>query len=60
MSKWRCGSCDYVYDEAHGDPDEGIPPGTEWDALPDDWICPECGADKEDFTPVEHGASHHL
>ena len=59
MSKWRCGSCDYVYDEAHGDPDEGIPPGTEWDALPDDWICPECGADKEDFTPVEHGASHH-
>lgn len=59
MSKWRCGSCDYVYDEAHGDPDEGIPPGTEWDALPDDWICPECGAGKEDFTPVEHGASHH-
>ena len=59
MSKWRCGSCDYVYDEAHGDPDEGIPPGTEWDALPDDWICPECGADKEGFTPVEHGASHH-
>ena len=59
MSKWRCGSCDYVYDEAHGDPDEGIPPGTEWDALPDDWICPECGADKEDFAPVEHGASHH-
>ncbi len=59
MSKWRCGSCDYVYDEAHGDPDEGIPPGTEWDALPDDWICPECGADKEDFTPVEHGASNH-
>lgn len=59
MSKWRCGSCDYVYDEAHGDPDEGIPPGTDWDALPDDWICPECGADKEDFTPVEHGASHH-
>jgi Rubredoxin len=59
MSKWRCGSCDYVYDEAHGDPDEGIPPGTEWDALPDDWVCPECGADKEDFTPAEHGASHH-
>ena len=59
MSKWRCGSCDYVYDEAHGDPDEGIPPGTVLDALPDDWICPECGADKEDFTPVEHGASHH-
>lgn len=59
MSKWRCGSCDYVYDEAHGDPDEGIPPGTEWDALPDDWVCPECGADKEDFTPAEHGSAHH-
>ena len=38
MSKWRCGSCDYVYDEAHGDPEEGIPPGTEWDALPEDCL----------------------
>lgn len=59
MSKWRCGSCDYVYDEAHGDPEEGIPPGTEWDALPEDWVCPECGADKEDFIPAEHGSGHH-
>ena len=59
MSKWRCGSCDYIYDEAVGDPDEGIPPGTDWESLPDDWVCPECGADKEDFSAAECGSGHH-
>ncbi|GLT01139.1 rubredoxin [Sphingobium jiangsuense] len=49
---WRrylCYYCGYVYDEALGDPDGGIPPFTRFDAIPDGWICPECGVTKEDF-----------
>ena len=39
----------YIYDEAAGDPDNGIEPGTDFEDLPDDWTCPLCGATKEDF-----------
>ncbi len=46
---WSCKSCCYVYDPAVGDPDHGIPPGTQFAALPDDWVCPVCGASKKDF-----------
>lgn len=53
MSAYRCPICDYVYDEATGNPREGFPAGTPWTAVPDDWACPDCGVrDKVDFEPV--------
>ncbi|MBF0381089.1 MAG: rubredoxin, partial [Magnetococcales bacterium] len=42
----------WVYNENLGDPEGGIPPGTAWDDLPDDWVCPECDAGKEDFSKI--------
>lgn len=53
MQKYECGPCGYVYDPAEGDPDNGIAPGTVFEDLPDDWVCPICGAGKEDFSPVD-------
>ena len=53
MEKWTCVVCGYVYDEAVGDPDSGIAPGTKFEDLPDDWVCPVCGVGKEDFQVVE-------
>ncbi|EKD45074.1 MAG: hypothetical protein ACD_70C00085G0002 [uncultured bacterium] len=50
--KFICSLCGYIYDEAKGSPDEGIAPGTCWDDVPDDWVCPECGAMKSDFEMV--------
>jgi len=52
MNTYECNTCGFLYDEAEGLPDEGIPPGTRWEDLPDDWVCPECGATKWDFTPI--------
>lgn len=52
MSEYRqyaCSDCDYIYDESEGDPDNDIAPGTLWEDIPEDWICPECGAPKSDF-----------
>ncbi len=50
MSRYRCDSCDYVYDEATGNPREGFPAGTAWSKIPDDWACPDCGVrEKIDF-----------
>jgi len=49
MAKWVCSVCGYVYDPVLGDPDNGIAPGTPFEKLPDDWVCPECGADKGMF-----------
>jgi rubredoxin len=46
---WMCLVCGFIYDEAKGLPDEGIPPGTVWQDVPVNWTCPECGARKEDF-----------
>ena len=43
MKKWICLVCGFIYDEASGLPDEGIAPGTKWDDVPDDWMCPDCG-----------------
>ena len=51
--KYLCLLCGYVYDEAKGNPEEGIEPGTRWQDLPEDWICPECGAMKDDFEMIE-------
>jgi rubredoxin len=46
---WECVLCGYRYDEAVGDPDGDIEPGTRWEDIPDDWACPECGARKSEF-----------
>lgn len=45
-----CELCGYEYDPTEGDPENGIEPGTEFEDLPADWVCPLCGAGKEDFT----------
>jgi rubredoxin len=47
--KWRCQNCTFLYDEALGLPDEGLPAGTPWEDVPDDWLCPDCGSAKSDF-----------
>ena len=51
--KYVCDLCGYIYDEAAGIPDEGIAPGTKWADVPEDWVCPLCGADKSHFKPEE-------
>ncbi len=48
-----CLICGWCYDEEKGCPEEGIAPGTRWEEIPDDWVCPECGARKEDFEMVQ-------
>ena len=50
MAKFVCDVCGYVYDEALGDPDNGIAPGTPWEDVPDDFTCPLCGVGKEEFS----------
>ena len=52
MKKYVCMICGYVYDPAAGDPHNGVPPGTAFEDLPDDWVCPQCGASKDKF--AEH------
>lgn len=52
---WECILCAWRYDEAVGDPDGGLPPGTRWEDVSDDWVCPECGAKKADFDMVAVG-----
>lgn len=47
--KHNCLLCDYVYDEEKGDPEHGIAPGTKWEDIADDFLCPDCGASKLDF-----------
>ncbi len=49
MDKYVCTVCGYVYDPSKGDPSSNIPPGTAFENLPADWICPECGAAKDQF-----------
>lgn len=53
MKKYKCTVCSYVYDPAEGDPDNGIAPGTPFEKLPDDWVCPVCGVDKSAFEEEE-------
>jgi rubredoxin len=52
MSKWKCSVCGYVYDPETGDPDSGVAPGTPFESLPDNWVCPICGASKDMFEKV--------
>lgn len=47
--KYICGLCGHIYDEAEGDAEAGIAAGTLWSDLPDDWVCPVCGAEKSEF-----------
>ena len=49
MDKYECTVCGYIYDEADGDPDNGVAAGTKWDDVPADWVCPLCGAAKDAF-----------
>ncbi len=53
MDKYRCIPCGYIYDPDIGDPEGDIEPGTTFDDLPDDWICPVCSVTKEYFEPVD-------
>ena len=52
MKKYLCIPCGYIYDPEAGDPDGGIEPGTSFQDLPDGWVCPVCGAPKEDFEKI--------
>lgn len=53
VKKWECSVCGYIYDPAEGDSDAGIDPGTPFEDLPDDWICPVCGVGKDQFEELE-------
>ena len=53
MKKYECSVCGYVYDPVEGDPENGITAGTAFEDLPDDWVCPICGASKDDFREVD-------
>lgn len=52
MQSYVCELCDYTYEPAQGDPEHGVAPNTAFEDLPDDWKCPVCGADKDDFQAV--------
>jgi rubredoxin len=56
LQKYRCVVCGHIYDPAVGDPDSGIAAGTPFGALPEDWSCPDCGAVKADFEPLDEAA----
>ena len=53
MKTYVCETCGSVYDPALGDPDNGIAPGTAFEDIPEDWVCPLCGVGKDDFTPED-------
>ena len=52
MKTYKCSVCGYIYDPAAGDPDSGVAPNTPFEDLPDDWVCPVCGATKDQFEEV--------
>jgi rubredoxin len=51
--RYKCTICGHIYDPAEGDPDSGILPGTAFEDIPDDWVCPICGAGKEDYIKMK-------
>ena len=53
MDKYVCDVCGYIYDPAVGEPDNGIEPGTAFEDLPEDWLCPLCGVGKDEFSKVD-------
>lgn len=52
MQRWICTICQYVYDPEAGDPANGAPPGTPFEDLPENWVCPICGVEKSFFEPL--------
>jgi len=53
MARYECSVCGYIYDPAQGDPENNVPAGTPFEKLPDDWICPVCGASKDQFSKID-------
>ena len=53
MAKYECDACGYIYDPEVGDPENGVPAGTAFEDLPDDWVCPDCGVGKDEFSRIE-------
>jgi len=53
MKKYVCNVCQYVYDPAAGDPANNVAPGTAFEDLPEDWVCPDCGATQDLFSPLD-------
>ena len=53
MKRYVCNACGYVYDPTFGDPDSGIAAGTAFEDIPDDWVCPQCGVGKDEFSPED-------
>ncbi|MDD4554105.1 MAG: rubredoxin [Bacteroidales bacterium] len=52
MKQYKCTICGHIYDPAKGDPDSGIQPGTPFELIPGDWVCPICGVGKEDYVMI--------
>lgn len=57
MARYECNVCGWIYDETVGDPEHGLPAGTRWEDVPEDWSCPDCGVTKDDFTLIDDGAA---
>ncbi len=53
MKTYMCVVCGLIYEEENGWPEDGIEPGTKWDDIPDDWVCPDCGVSKDEFEMME-------
>lgn len=54
MARYQCDDCGFIYDEDTGYPHDGLPPGTQWADVPDDWACPDCAVrDKPDFIKLD-------
>lgn len=53
MAKWKCTICGYIYDPEAGDPEGNIAPGTSFEDLPAEWVCPVCGAPKDAFEEIK-------
>lgn len=53
MERYECTVCGYIYDPKLGDPDGGVEPGTPFEDIPEDWVCPECGVGKDMFELIE-------
>jgi rubredoxin len=53
MQRYVCDACGYIYDPEEGDPDNGVPPGTAFGDVPEDWVCPDCGVAKDQFSPLD-------
>jgi rubredoxin-NAD+ reductase len=51
--QWICKTCGWIYDEAQGDPEHGLAPGTRLEDISDEWYCPDCGVTKADFELIE-------